>query len=130
MPRRQQKATKVRATIICLRSGKVLLVRRKGGKWNFPGGVIESGETPQQAAARELAEETGLRSNNLLELCSLEAGNTLHHVFTACVGDLDRAAPRNEIAACKWVSRCDLSRALLSPAAVALLSKELPALSA
>ncbi|HFQ8053607.1 TPA: NUDIX domain-containing protein [Pseudomonas putida] len=130
MPQRQQKPTKVRATIICLRSGKVLLVRRKGGKWNFPGGVIELGETPQQAATRELEEETGLHSHNLLELCSLEAGNTLHHVFTACVSDLDRAAPRNEIAACKWVSRGDLGRTSLNPAAVALLSKELPALSA
>ncbi|WP_286913214.1 MULTISPECIES: NUDIX hydrolase [unclassified Pseudomonas] len=130
MPLKQQKANKVRATIICLRSGKVLLVRRKGGKWNFPGGAIESGETPQQAAARELEEETGLRGNSLLALCSLEAGCTFHHVFTACLGDFDKPAPRNEIAACKWVSRCDLNRTLLSPGATAFLSKELPALSA
>lgn len=39
---------KSRATIICLRSGRVLLVRKKGGKWNFPGGLIEPGESLMQ----------------------------------------------------------------------------------
>jgi mutator protein MutT len=29
------------------------------GKWEFPGGVIEFGETPQEAAIRECKEETG-----------------------------------------------------------------------
>jgi 8-oxo-dGTP diphosphatase len=29
------------------------------GEWELPGGIIEAGETPQQAAIRELAEESG-----------------------------------------------------------------------
>jgi mutator protein MutT len=41
--------------------GEVLLQRRgDSNKWGFPGGAIEIGETPQEAAIREAKEETGL----------------------------------------------------------------------
>lgn len=41
--------------------GEVLLQKRGGsGKWGFPGGAIELGETPEMAAIREIKEETGL----------------------------------------------------------------------
>jgi 8-oxo-dGTP diphosphatase len=48
------------------RDGLVLIARRKpgkhmGGKWEFPGGKIEPGETPEQSLERELEEELALR---------------------------------------------------------------------
>lgn len=50
----------------------VLLVRRKfspfAGMWAIPGGFLEKGESLEQAAARELAEETGLTGINLEQL--------------------------------------------------------------
>ncbi len=45
--------------------GRVLLARRPQGKsmaglWEFPGGKLQEGETPEQAVVRELAEELGV----------------------------------------------------------------------
>lgn len=45
---------------------KVLIARRKAppplaGKWEFPGGKIEPGETPEESLAREMEEEFGIR---------------------------------------------------------------------
>lgn len=43
----------------------VLLVKHRVRGWVPPGGKVEPGETPRVAAARELAEETGLRAELL-----------------------------------------------------------------
>ena len=50
--------------------GRVLLAQRKPGKdaagfWELPGGQIDPGENPAQAAARELLEEVGIRALEL-----------------------------------------------------------------
>ena len=47
---------------IVIHQGKILLAQRKPGvshglKWEFPGGKIEPGETPEQAVLRECREE-------------------------------------------------------------------------
>ena len=57
------------------RAGKVLLVRvcnLKGEKvWTFPKGHLDEGETPLQAALREVEEETGWRCRKLKSLLTV-----------------------------------------------------------
>lgn len=49
--------------IIQREDGRILFIKNTYGKgyWNFPGGGIEKGETPEQAIRREVLEETQLR---------------------------------------------------------------------
>ena len=57
----------VRVTAAILeKDGKILIAQRKseddlfGGLWEFPGGKIEEGETPEECMARELKEELNI----------------------------------------------------------------------
>jgi len=55
----------VAACALVDRDGRVLIARRPEGKsmaglWEFPGGKVETGETPEAAVVRELREELGV----------------------------------------------------------------------
>ena len=56
-----ERRTRVGAYVLCERSDELLLVRfRSVDRWTLPGGGIDHGERPEDAAVREVAEETGL----------------------------------------------------------------------
>lgn len=48
------------------RSFKILLIKDSYGHWSWPKGKIEQGESPQEAALREVSEEVGLTSVRIL----------------------------------------------------------------
>jgi 8-oxo-dGTP diphosphatase len=55
----------VAACVLLDGDGRLLIARRPAGRpltglWEFPGGKVEGGETPEHALVRELAEELGI----------------------------------------------------------------------
>jgi len=48
------------AALVRDREGRFLVHQRPDGSWSLPAGAVEPGETPAQAIAREVREETGL----------------------------------------------------------------------
>ncbi|MGY4930344.1 NUDIX hydrolase [Streptomyces sp. 900116325] len=99
------------STAIIVDGGRVLMIRRRQreGKllWAFPGGGIEAGETPEQAAVREVAEEVELEVKSVRVLGDRVHPNTgVHMTYVACepisgeagIGDED------EIAEVAWLS--------------------------
>lgn len=91
---------------------RVLLVRRKyppfRGHYALPGGFVEVGETVEDAARRELAEETGIKAGKLRLLGVYSdpkrdpRGHTCSVVFMASVA---RGKPKagDDAAAAEWV---------------------------
>jgi ADP-ribose pyrophosphatase YjhB (NUDIX family) len=55
------------ADVVVVRAGRILLIERRNPPpgWAIPGGFIEYGESAEDAAVRELFEETGLRATEL-----------------------------------------------------------------
>jgi 8-oxo-dGTP diphosphatase len=59
------------------RDGKILICRRRREqahplKWEFPGGKLEAGESPESALVRELREELGIEATIGLEVTRYE----------------------------------------------------------
>lgn len=77
------------AGCIIFRDGEVILRRTRAGEWVFPKGHVEPGESIEEAARREAAEETGLEVelDRLVGYVQFELDGRVHRVayFTARV---------------------------------------------
>ncbi|SHE30079.1 mutator mutT protein [Thermomonas hydrothermalis] len=68
------------AAVIRDARGRILLTRRTQGRdlaglWEFPGGKIEPGESPESALVRELQEELGIRAEVGAQVACVECDN-------------------------------------------------------
>ncbi len=100
---------------------RALIVQRaqqpNQGRWGFPGGVLELGETVAEGAMRELAEETGILAEpagilNVHDAVSRDAeGRVQFHYVLIAVRGIWRAGEgvaADDAAATAWASRADI----------------------
>ena len=93
-------------------AGTMLLTRRAenkrmGGKLEFPAGSVISGETEEQAAVRELREETGLRPVKIFLLQRYRVEGLIRYTYLAYIPDLVNEAINydpNEVMGYKFVT--------------------------
>ena len=106
--------------------GRVLLVHQTYGgcRWGLPGGRLEPGESPQQAAVREVAEEAGVAVSldHLVGLYSLRSRrHGLRFIFR---GTIESGVPHpgtdGEISEVAWFAVNDLPANITNTAPVAI----------
>ena len=99
-------------------SGRALILRRAGGTtaggyWCLPGGKVDYGDTVEQAAARELEEETGLHAAGMRFLFYQDslppAPGTMHciNLYLECIIE-GKLALNDESVEAKWIGPDDM----------------------
>lgn len=85
---------KTRAQCLVVRADRLLMVRHRDGDsawWCLPGGGVETGETPAEAALRELQEECCVTGTAIRETSRL---TTTDHATITFLVDVDGQTPR------------------------------------
>lgn len=119
------KSTPILAASAVIRdeSSRILLVQRANmpdmGCWTLPGGRVDTGETLEQAAIREVFEETGLTIAIVRELGQLDVpdGNGGVHEIHDFLGERisGEAIAGDDAAAIGWFRSDELSALSLTP---------------
>lgn len=119
---------RVGAKVVVCCQEEILFVRHNyaGGNWTFPGGGVDRGEEPAEAAARELGEELGLK-NIEVNFCGVVKNNREYkkdtiNVFYTEVNSKEIKVDPIEISEAKWFNKnqlpqlTELNQAILSKA--------------
>ena len=100
---------------IIINQNKILIGKRKdkdigGGKWEFPGGKIEVGETNSEALERELYEELGISVKIGKELMNYEHmfKTTIYNISFMEIIDYEGEIRNNAHSEIKWVKFSNL----------------------
>lgn len=126
------KAIKVVAAVICdsLENTTKIFATARGygefkGKWEFPGGKVEPGETPQQALVREIQEELTVKIEVGELIDTIEYDYPAFHLSMDCFwcNIVDGEIILKEAEAAKWLHKDELYSVNWLPADIALIKK-------
>jgi ADP-ribose pyrophosphatase YjhB (NUDIX family) len=113
---------------VVIEEGRILLVRHAyaNRRWALPGGAVEPGETPLEAAVRETSEEVGARllvERELAVYTFVDADGEvvqLGHAYLGSLGGKPSIQDRDEIEDIRWFDAGALPRPLTNFAAAAI----------
>ena len=121
---------------IVFKNDRVLLVRRgqspSQGLWAIPGGSVELGESLQEAAEREIFEESSLtiRANEPVFTFDFVEQDDIgriryHYVIVDLMADYIAGEPRpgDDVTEARWVSSQEMKKLEVSPKTLELLKK-------
>ena len=119
---------------VVFKDGAVLLVRRRRppnqGLWAIPGGSLELGETLQEAAEREIREETGItvragKPVYIFDVIERDENSRVryHYVITDLMAEFVRGHPvaQDDAIEARWIRPADLETLPVSETTVDLL---------
>ena len=122
----------VRVTAAILeKDGKILIAKRKtgdklfAGLWEFPGGKVEEGETPEECMARELKEELDIEVE-VEELITSNKHKYPHGIFELLayrVKHISGEIVLNDHEEIKWVTVDEMSNFEFPPADFPIIKK-------
>ena len=113
----------VAAGVVC-REGRIMICQRKPGghqplKWEFPGGKLEAGESPEAGLERELREELAIetRTGRVLDALRLDDRNGGDLLMLFYESEIVRGEPQTvECRALDWTLPKDVAAYDLAPA--------------
>ena len=126
------KKIKVAAAVICdsLENTTKIFATARGygefkGKWEFPGGKIEAGETSQQALIREIQEELDVKIEVGELIDTIEYDYPTFHLSMDCFlcVVVDGEIILKEAEAARWLGKYELYSVDWLPADIALIEK-------
>lgn len=126
------KTIKVVAAVICdsLENTTKIFATARGygefkGKWEFPGGKLEAGETSQQALIREIQEELAVKIEVGELIDTIEYDYPTFHLSMDCFlcVVVDGEIILKEAEAAKWLDKDELYSVDWLPADIALIEK-------
>jgi len=122
--------------VVIIRNGKILLVKRKKdpgkGLWSIPGGLVRLGEKLEDAAKREVKEETGLtisivRLIDVVDVIHEDQDGRIeyHYVLVDYLGEVANGVlrPGSDVDEVRWFKLEEIHEVQVTPSFAKLFNK-------